>query len=371
VNASALVYSVSDTSVTALYVDGAQRKQHRAGETRDLLPRIDELRGELRKTRVVARGRVPLLQEFTESWGRALLPEEVLATKPDVLVVIPHAALHDMPLHLVAADSGPPLGAQVGVAYASSISLLARCAARNPARENDAPPRSLLGGGTDVASGESSAFREIAERLAGLFEEAVIFGDTWPFSRNSVKAAFRRDPQPDVLCVVAHGFIDPDNHRLSGLLVDRDEMGVGRRAIPLYGSYFDFRDLPLRDVPAAHATARAAEVLTTAELEIDGALSTHLVALLGCSAGWARLLQGDEPASLAQAFLHIGAPSVIAPMWDSDVRATRDWVERFFAAWVQDREPKAVAARRALAELHELGYGPERTGALTLRGDWL
>jgi hypothetical protein len=45
---------------------------------------------------------------------------ELRRDPPDVLVVIPHAALHDVPLHLVELEGGVPLGSVTGVSYASS-----------------------------------------------------------------------------------------------------------------------------------------------------------------------------------------------------------------------------------------------------------
>lgn len=120
-------------------------------------------------------------------------------------------------------------------------------------------------------------------------------------------------------------------------------------------------------------TATRAEILTSAELEVDGRIDAQLVVLLACSTGWGRVLDGDEPASLAESFLHIGAPSVIAPMWDSDYGPTREWAQRFFEAWAGQGYPKALAARHATRELRDGSYAdrPERLGALTLRGDWL
>jgi CHAT domain-containing protein len=356
-----------------------------------VLPRVDRLREELRDTMALARGRVPRLREFAEGWGRDLLPEVLRAPAPevDVVVVVPHAFLHDVPFHLVrAGPEGETLGSAVGISYASGRSLFVRCASRNPARARDAKrwslgpssnssparPRSLIGGGADVLTGRHEPFRALARSLAGFFdpERVTDFGD-WPYSRAAVKAAFRGEPV-DAVCVVAHGYTDLLDHRMSGLLVELDPGGIVLRAIPLHGGrHFDFRDLPLRRFPATvHAQSRA-EVLTAAELEVDGHIETQLVVLLACSAGWGRVLQGDEPASLAESFLHIGAPSVLAPMWDSDYEPTGDWIRGFFEGWVELGYPKALAARHVTRRMEEGRYAgrPERLGAMAMRGDWL
>jgi len=386
----AVEYFVGRDGVAAVWTDRAGATGHAAlGATTRFLSRVENLRDELRDTMALARGRVPRLREFSEDWGRELLPEKLLADELDVLVIVPHALLHDVPLHLVRTGAGgEPLGAVVGITYASSRSLFVRCAGRNPARARDpadwvldaAPvgsdgPGSLIGGGADVLTGDHEPFRSLAESLSGLFEpdRVSVFEAGWPYSRSAVKAAFRREPF-DAVCVVAHGYTDPDNHRMSGLLVELDTVGISSRAIPLHGGrYFDFRDLPLRRLPPGLRLASPTEILTTAELEVDGHVETQLVVLLACSAGWGRVVQGDEPASLAESFLHIGAPSVLAPMWDSDREPTSEWAHQFFEAWVDRGYPKALAARHAMTHMQTGRYAdhPERLGALALKGDWL
>jgi CHAT domain-containing protein len=111
-------------------------------------------------------------------------------------------------------------------------------------------------------------------------------------------------------------------------------------------------------------------VLTAAELETFGYSGTDLVCLLGCSAGSGRVLQADEPASLAETFLKLGSATVIAPMWDAHIEPSGAWITRFFEAWLREGKPKAFAARDATAEALR-SYGPQLAGVLTLRGDWL
>ena len=82
----------------------------------------------------VSRGRVPRLREFAADWGRDLLPAEVLASPPDVLVVIPHEFVHQLPLHLVLADDGRALPLHSGIAYCGSIALFCRLTRRRRPR---------------------------------------------------------------------------------------------------------------------------------------------------------------------------------------------------------------------------------------------
>jgi CHAT domain-containing protein len=74
---------------------------------------------------------------------------------------------------------------------------------------------------------------------------------------------------------------------------------------------------------------------------------------------------------LAESFLQCGAVSVVAPLWDIDVRSTARWTGAFLEAWHQGALPKAIAARYALNEMNAAGIGIGKAGALTLRGDWI
>jgi hypothetical protein len=372
----------------------------------DVLSKIDALREELRDARLVANGLVPRLRLFMDDWGRRLLPEALLTEPPDVLVIVPHAYLHDLPLHLVkCGPAGEPLGALSGMTYSSSMSLFARCASRNPARQADlsswtfdergasppqnAPrPRSLIGVGADVLGGKHEEFCRVAKDAARLLpgDKAIFCADeSGVAGRQAVKAAFRRDMPPDVLILTAHGFVDVEEHRLSGLLLQQWRH-IGMRPILRPQGIFEFRDLPLRRPPATPRTIYPAEVLTIAELLVSSEMKLaesgemvsrsplfSMVVLMACSAGWGRVLQGDEPASLAESFLHLGATSVVAPLWDSEYETSRLWIEHFFEAWLARGKPKALASLDATRQVRRrMGDDrPERSGVLTLRGDWL
>ena len=393
-----LELAVGAAEIAAVWTTPAgERHCVAVGPTRELVPKIDALRAELRDPMRIATGKTPRLAEFCAGWGRAFLPAAELSPAPDVLVLVPHGPTHDLPLHLVevaGSDGAPtrPLGALAGVAYASSRSRAIRSAGRNRARQRKlaawrcdgaaasaadepAPPRSVYSGGVDVLGDLSPTFRSTCEQVAGHFGgERKLFTDPrWPYSRATLKAATVKN-KPSALCVMAHGFIDAANHSLSGLLVARDTMGSVRRSIPLHGGrYFDFGDLPLRRVPRNIGAGDAAEVFAAAELEIDASIDSELVMLLGCSAGWGRVLQGDEPASLAETWLKIGAASVLAPMWDAPIAAVQQSTEAFMEGWIDLDLPKALAVRHAMRRMLEdpFGAAPERLGVMALRGDWL
>ncbi len=367
----ALLYQVTRRGVEVTWVapDGS-REHHRLAGIDEVVPRLDLLRAELDDGMALARGRVPRLREFAGGWGRGLVPDPVLAAPPDVLVVVPHSLMHDVPLHLVTVDGGDPLGCQAGMGYASSMSLFARCAARNPARHSERPSRTFVAASADVLTGREGMFGAVplmvADRFAGgrgLLGTGV--------TRTSVKQAI--GDEPDVLMLVAHGLVDGTDHRRSGLLVHQQPYVGWWMVFPEPGQPAEFRDLPLADAPAVSGRDVPTELLTAAELEINAQIRSELVMLLACSAGAGRVLEGDEPASLAETVLRLGAVSAVAALWDTDFAATRDWVSAFFVEWAHRGRPKAIAARFAMNHVRaRVGdERPELFGALTVRGDWL
>jgi len=394
IRVGAVIYHVNAVRVYALWID-AEGAQHHVdlGTTTEFLPKIDALRQELRDTMRVARGQVPQLHAFMEHWGCHLLPEGLIEALPDVVVIVPHAILHDLPFHLVRCGAAnEPLGMLTGVTYSSSMALFARCASRNSARyadlaawtfdasgqlppQNCPTPRTIVGCGTDVLDGKHDQFCRVAQEVDRFLRgnDSRIFcpSDGFPVDRYQAKAAFR--VHPDVVCITAHGYVDPLDHLLSGLMLQHGDILIGEHQILRPLGRFTIRDLPMRPFPVGVPTVGPAEILTAAELTINAELDARLVILLGCSAGWGRVLQGDEPASLAETFLHTGAISVLAPLWDSEFDAGRQWILHFFQAWVAQGQPKALAARYATRKLYDDmgGERPERYGVLTLRGDWL
>jgi CHAT domain-containing protein len=376
----AVSYLIDRNGVHALVsMDSADHWTH-LGTQGDEPTRVDNLRRELRDVRAVAGGRTPQLTEFAESWGKTLLPREVLEHPPDVLVVVPHGWLHDLPLHLVSSDDGRPLGTRSGITYASSHTLFTRCTERNQRRkasdaaEFDATPPwtgparecKVRIAVADVRHDDDRLFEVVAEAVAGAFARDSVA--TGPASLHTLREATAQEA--DVLCLIAHGWINPGDHLTSGLLV-LEALGTTEFPVIAHETTFRLRDLPFGQPPAGLDLARPTVLLTTAQLEIFFESKQELILLLGCSAGSGRLMRADQPTSLAERFLQCGAASVVAPLWDIDISSTAAWAEAFLQAWHRGMMPKALAARYALSKLHDDGVGLERAGALTLRGDWL
>jgi CHAT domain-containing protein len=290
----------------------------------------------------------------------------VLAKPPDVLLIVPHALLHSVPLHLVRADNGRALACCSGISYASSPTFLLCAAARNPVRHGMRPNRrSAAGGGADVLTAGEDTFRSIAAEVLGEFgvqQDSLL-------SRARVRGALRSQTH-QVACVISHGRIEPNEYAESGLLIDlQPGTGMLERRQYIDGMEFALVEGPRHDLAGVRAT-RPADLLTIAEIEQDEPSQVELAILLACSAGASEVIAGDEPASMAEAMLRLGCVSVVAPMWDCDYTLARAWIRPFLSAWNRRDMPKALAAREAFQALDD-GADVAALGPVHLRGDWI
>jgi CHAT domain len=386
---AAVSYLVDQDGVHTLVNSASGAHWTRLATTGDEVAKVDGLRRELRNRDAVTEGRTPLLNEFAAEWGNRLLPPEILAAPPDVLVLVPHNWLHDLPLHLVQCH-GRPLGTLCGVSYASSHTLFIRCTQRNTRRTRadagmfDAGPpwtgpvqnRSMITAVANVNSPTDELFGIVASAVSGAFSAADSVRTVTAHVSTAELAGNDVQESPDVLCLIAHGWIDPEDRLFSGLLVLGDTGLTNYFHVTVNGKVLSLRLLPFAEPPATrnettqNETRRAA-LLSAAQLEIFFECRQELILLLGCSAGSGALMSGDQPASLAESFLQCGAVSVVAPLWDIDVRSTARWAGAFLEAWHRGALPKAIAARHAFSEMNAAGIGLGRAGALTLRGDWI
>ena len=76
-------------------------------------------------------------------------------------------------------------------------------------------------------------------------------------------------------------------------------------------------------------------------------LSAELVVLSACSTGLGEEIRGEGLVGLTQGFLHVGAKSVVASLWQVDDRATAELMRNFYRAMFDDGLPPAAALREA------------------------
>lgn len=382
-----LAYSVDVERVRAVEMGPGVTREHDLGESLALLDGFDAVQRELGSPAALSRPTLAAVERFASEWGRVLLPPSWLADPPRYGVLIPNGLLHALPLHLIRTDSGRPLCADSGVSICSSLTLLRRCLQRTPGPQRPADP--FLGtvpqalpsfaAGTDVLGANDDAWRRLPVALleaTGGTGELLDVGDYDITLRGIVAEALGRAAY-ELMIIAAHGYHNPLDALNSGLLLREPETGYRLRPVEVLGQDRDAagvpfltHDLPARDLPPQMRPAIAAELLAMAELERNAHLVCPLVALLGCSTGRAVLYPGDQPLSLAEVFLRIGAAAVVAPMWDVTVGAVEAWMTEFLRAYRVHGSSRGDAARLASRSRHDAGAALHETGCMVLRGDF-
>jgi CHAT domain-containing protein len=403
-----IAYCVGTEHVFALLADGAgPPRRFQLARCADVFARVDTLMDALgQPLGWVPSRRSAVIGQFADDWGHGLLPPNEELSRFDVLLVIPHHFLHGVPLHLVRRD-GEPLAATHGIAYCSSATLLQRCFERNRARSVDprswifpvdgdrAPSsgpevRTCLSCGADVLTDKDAQYLELARAFASHFS-ATSEGRTRHDVKNALDPTRRAAGEdailaPDVLCLVCHGHVDPVQVDRSGLLLWGTPGWLSMQNVRVHGdTILRVQDHPFADIPARlepgrpssdeHTRGFVPEMMTTGELLVQCECDSQLVALFGCSTGTGELSSNDDYVSLAYQWLKIGAPSVIANLWEADLPALTEWARRFVERWTSLRQPKAIAVRETtrelLADRPEWRNQPELWGCVALLGDWL
>jgi hypothetical protein len=410
-----LAYAVDLNQVRAVEVTADTVNEYVLCPSDELLDGFDLLQQELNSSSALSRRNLPQLERFAVEWGRRLLPVPWLENPPDCSILIPHSFLHHLPLHLIRTNSGHPLCVESGVSVNSSLTSLRRALQRNPkvaadigdsyiemsrdavkralsrmpARSKDllAPTitytlddRRWLAAGVDALGSQDEAWRKLpAELLASFVPHADVVELSAPAaSLRHVVAALLVKHRYDLIILAAHGYRNPLDALDSGLVLRANLGGVNRIGINVLGRTMDaegvpflLQEFPPRELPADMQTAVPTEVLSIAELEQKGAhIECPLVVLLGCSSGRPVLYPGDQPVSLAEVFLRIGAAAVLAPMWDVTVSSARLWVTDFLKAFTDPGSTRADASRHACAARYQGGAELHELGCMVLHGDY-
>ena len=101
-------------------------------------------------------------------------------------------------------------------------------------------------------------------------------------------------------------------------------------------------------------------------------LSADLVVLSGCQTGLGREIKGEGLVGLTRAFMHAGAPRVMASLWEVDDRATAELMRRFYRGMLVRNERPAAALRSAQRQMRAdpRWTSPYYWAGFTLVGDW-
>lgn len=252
----------------------------------------------------------------------------------DLVVLVPHGILHDIPLHALTVGERPLIGAHP-VVYVPASGLLPLC--QSPAK------------GT------------------GSVQTCAAFGVTYEQEAVAVAEIFGQRP-------VATGRVNPD----------QIEVGAAGQDVAHFSchAYFSVSD-PLGSGlllgpggPDLDDLDDDTDLLTAREI-MRMRMRNELVTISGCQTGLQKALDGDELLGLSRAFLYAGTPSIVASLWPVDADATSDFMVRFYRhlreTYLRDGViDKAAALRHAQNEIIDIrGVDASYYWApFVLIGDW-
>ena len=227
---------------------------------------------------------------------------------PKRLVIVPDAALHQLPFEALLLSAGPRtkyvLDEWPPITYSPSATVLAQLSARTVRTTNQ--ERKLLLVGHSPAEASASA------ALPGVIAECRRIAAVWPKSVTSLldrdareSVVVRHLPTHPIVHLATHGFVDEQSDNLfGGLLLAADANGDDSL------SYLDI----LRTN------------LTGCELAVLSACQT--------SVGPERPMEAST--SLAQAFLAAGTHQVVASLWHVSDESTAELMADFYGRLSQD-----------------------------------
>lgn len=261
-------------------------------------------------------------EEYWARFAPLVAPLAAWTGPDDVVCLVPHGPLHDLPLHVLPVD-GVPLGLRNPVFYAPAAALL-----RHTLGREGRPP----GGGAAVfgdPSGDLPGARAEAAAVGLALGTAPLLGDR--VTRAAVLTALRT---ARVLHFAGHADASADDGFEAGLML------------------------------AGGDVLRAREILSVRT-------GARLVVLGGCETGVSEHRPGDELAGLARALLVAGAGALVVSLWrvaDASTEALlRDVHHRAEAG-----APLAEALRGAMAAVRSVAGWEHfyHWGGFVMIGQW-
>lgn len=242
----------------------------------------------------------------------------------DLVYLVPHGILHDLPLHTLPV-AGQPLIVRNPVAYAPTAAVL----------------RHTLRAGPD----------------RGPLRSAAVFGD----SRGDLPSA-RAEAVAVAELLGVEPLLGPDVRTapVLGALGEAEVVHIAGHGRVALADGFDSR-LELADGEAL----RAADVLRLRS-------RARLVVLSGCETGLSEQRPGDELVGFTRALLLSGVSGIVSGQWRVSDASTRDLLSRFHRAARDPTTTPADALRRAMLEIRALPQYRHfyHWGGFILAGSW-
>jgi CHAT domain-containing protein/tetratricopeptide (TPR) repeat protein len=296
------------------------------------------------------------------------------------LLVAPEGALHFIPfaaLPTPGAESWRPLVLDHEVVHLPSAATLAILRQRSTGRRVAAGALAVLAdpvfGSDDPRLASSSAAESAASKAA----------DTEPAPRSEWESGleFRRLPHSrreaeSIAALVEPGLrwvaLDFEASRAAAMSQD-----LGRYRIVHFATHgFLNSRIP-------QLSGLTLSLVDESGSSVDGFLRLHeiyelelsadLVVLSACQTALGRAIRGEGLVGLVRGFLHSGAQSVIASLWQIEDDATARLMERVYSGLLRDGRPAAAALRQAQIELltgEPRWRSPYFWAAFVTQGEW-
>ncbi|WP_433153104.1 CHAT domain-containing protein [Actinomadura nitritigenes] len=252
------------------------------------------------------------------SWLHELVP--ILRDAP-LIMIAPHAAWHNIPVHALLLPELWETGRNPALTYVPSIGVaedLLRRAAERPSAVATAAVAAV-----PARAAEAEQFTGCRERIAAALRGSGVRVDE-PSARDATPDEVMSVlAKTDLVHVLAHGWYRDNAEAMdSGLALSRTRTDDGR----LSG-----RDL------------------------LGGAMAVAHVTFQACSLGRVVVSAGDDQWGPARAALLAGADSVLAPMWDVDLRSSTELIARFYESYLKGGVTKARAFTEAQRSIYQSG----------------
>jgi CHAT domain-containing protein len=229
------------------------------------------------------------------------------------IVIVPHGMLHYLPFQALLSKEGRYLIESFTISYLPSASVLKYARVKNKGNRVDI---FAVGNPVTGLSPLPAAEEEVSE-VSSIFEKKLVL-----IGQKATKTAVKsQGPYYDLMLLSTHGEMIESNPLGSNLRFTPSERDDGK--------------------------------LTVSEI-FDMEIKANLVTLSACETALVRgeggdFPQGDDLVGLSRAFIHAGAPSVVASLWQVSDDSTVKLMKTFYQN--MRNMPKAEALRRAQIDL--------------------
>jgi CHAT domain-containing protein len=250
------------------------------------------------------------------------------------LVIVPHGMLHYFPFQALLPKEGRYFIESFTISYLPSATVLKYTRAKNKGNRVD-----LFAVGNPVTDLPPLPGAEMeAQEISALFEKKLLLT-----GRQATKTSMRsQSPKYDLLHLATHGEIIESNPLRSNLRFTPSENDDGR--------------------------------LTVSEV-FDIQIKANLVTLSACETALVKgeegdFPQGDDLVGLSRAFIHAGAPSVVASLWKVSDESTVEFMRVFYRSLRSMSKSEALQSAQLDLMKSRTCFHPFFWAPFILMGDW-